>query len=248
MNQKKSSFKKFFAGKGFYIALFLCVAAVGTAGYFAIFHDIQETVPTPEASETASYSTQLTVPEITADYHVAQQQEEITTVLPREEPVDIPAESQPAQTEPMPGAAIDEDTLETGYLLPLEGSILKGYSADTLVYSNTLGDWRTHPAIDIAAGEGTAVTAVNSGTVSRVWLDDNMGYSVAVSHAGGLTSVYSSLTQQLCVQEGDHVTGGQLLGYVGTSALAEWGDGAHLHFAMGYEGVTIDPGDILTIE
>ena len=33
-NEKSGKLDKFFAGKGFYIVLFLCIAAIGISGYY----------------------------------------------------------------------------------------------------------------------------------------------------------------------------------------------------------------------
>ena len=37
--------------------------------------------------------------------------------------------------------------------------VLNSYSGDELVYSKTLGDWRTHNGVDYAASRGAEVTA-----------------------------------------------------------------------------------------
>ncbi len=42
---------------------------------------------------------------------------------------------------------------------PFSGRVLNAYSGDELVYSKTLGDWRTHNGVDYACAEGSAVSA-----------------------------------------------------------------------------------------
>lgn len=44
---------------------------------------------------------------------------------------------------------------------PLEGEVVAAFSVDQLAYNETLGDWRTHDGVDIAAAEGTSVLAAS---------------------------------------------------------------------------------------
>ena len=57
---------------------------------------------------------------------------------------------------------------------PLNGQVVEAFSVDQLVYSETLGDWRTHDGVDIAAAQGTSVLAASSGTVVSVTDDPLM--------------------------------------------------------------------------
>lgn len=56
---------------------------------------------------------------------------------------------------------------------PLRGEVLTAFSMEELIYSPTMGDWRTHDGIDIAAKAGTTVLAASSGTVRSV-TDDTL--------------------------------------------------------------------------
>lgn len=109
---------------------------------------------------------------------------------------------------------------------PVNGAIIASFSVETLLYDETMLDWRTHEGIDLAAEEGTRVLAVAAGTVSQVYEDDLMGVTVVIDHGDGLESVYSILAQAPDVAEGDSVYTGDIIGVVGNTAPAESGRAA----------------------
>ena len=64
------------------------------------------------------------------------------------EPSALQTESLPASSSAAPAST-----------QPVSGRVLNSYSGDELVYSKTLGDWRTHNGVDYAASRGAEVTA-----------------------------------------------------------------------------------------
>ncbi len=137
-------------------------------------------------------------------------------------------------------------TVSAKMLMPItEGSILKGYAADSLVYSATLDHWATHTALDISAPEGTIVLSVLDGTVSEIVDDELMGLSVKVTHENGLETIYSAL-ESASVAEGDAILQGQAIGAVGNSASSESSDGAHLHFEVLKDGKSVNPQNYIS--
>ena len=138
---------------------------------------------------------------------------------------------------------------KTVFYAPVSGSIMKGHSTETPVFSQTLGDWRVHTGIDIAAEVGTEVKAVADGTVSAVRNDHFMGKTVEVTHNGGIVSVYSNLSNNgITVKVGDTVKAGDTLGVVGDTSLTELADESHLHFEILVSGVSVNPLDYITEE
>ncbi len=81
-----------------------------------------------------------------------------------------------------------------------------------------------------------------------VYQDDALGNTVTLRHADGMSTVYANLSSEVCVQEGWQVKAGEVIGFVGTSALSESAEEPHLHFEMFYEGQSIDPREILSFE
>lgn len=119
------------------------------------------------------------------------------------------------------------------------------YSLEVLAYDETMGDWRTHSGIDIAATLGTQVMAVSDGTVTQVYFDPLMGETVAIQHEGDIVSTYANLGSVPTVEVGDPVTTGMVIGAVGDTAIAEGAKTTHLHFEMTEAGAPVDPVNYL---
>ena len=204
--------------KGFYIVLFLCAAVLGTSSWIALAGtktDVEE--------ETAA---EVFVPYVAPEENMS---------LPVMAEIEMPE----------PEAELTAAPASVIYESPVEGGVQKPYSVETLMYDVTMQDWRTHAGVDYACAEGTAVVAAADGTVEAVYKDPLLGITVAVTHPDGVQTLYSNLTGAVSVQSGDAVTRGQILGSVGTTAIGESADAAHLHFAMSKNGMPLDPADYL---
>ncbi len=132
---------------------------------------------------------------------------------------------------------------ETVFLCPLSGHVSKQHDTETLVFSQTMGDWRVHTGIDIAAQLGDPVCAAADGVVKEVWEDALMGTCVSVSHDDDIVSIYKNLSPELAegIKAGATLQAGDTIGAVGESALCEIADEPHLHFEMTEAGVAVDP-------
>ena len=127
------------------------------------------------------------------------------------------------------------------FIMPVEGTALTGFSMDSLVYSNTLGEWVTHRGIDIKAEKTSIVKASASGEIKAIKDDPRYGLSIIIDHGNGYQTVYSSLLSTEFVKEGDTVEQGQAIGTVGNSAVFETAEGSHLHFEILKDGDYINP-------
>ncbi len=217
-----------FSGKGYYIALILCAAAIGITGYLY--------------QKNASKQEEVTVQE-TMDVPAGTMATEDIPVMATQPPVKTPTASTAAPTTAPTEAA--KKTLKTNP--PVSGEETAGYAMDCLSYNETTRDWRTHNGIDIAAPEGTEVKAAADGTVYTAYEDDAMGYTVVIRHEGGYTTKYSSLREDLAVKPGDEVKLGQCLGYVSDTALLETAMGSHVHFSVSYQDNPMNPVDFLSM-
>lgn len=241
----------FAMGKGFYIVLFLCVATIGISGYFLLQTVVKGTRPAEPAGGGAS----VTVPDQSAgrpSVTVPEPDREPAAVSPRPQakPDTKPA-AQPDDPEPVKDDAPEPDTRESGktvskvFTWPVQGAVLRDYSVEALSLDPTMGDWRTHGGLDIAAAQGVKVLSISAGTVEQVYTDAMMGTTVVVDHGGGLKSWYCNLAEEVTVQAGDSVDIGSELGAVGASAIAEVGVESHVHLETTLDGRPVDPRDYL---
>lgn len=132
----------------------------------------------------------------------------------------------PLVTQPV----ITEKKLE--FAKPLEGDVIKGHSNTELVYSKTLGDWRIHRGVDIAAPIGTEVVSCEDGSIDAVYLDDRLGYTVIIKHQNDVRTKYCNLDSEVNVSVGQSVKKGDKIGIVGDTSEFEIADASHLHFEV----------------
>jgi len=138
-----------------------------------------------------------------------------------------------------------KDTKETKYIMPVNGEILKEHATQKLVYSETLGMWKTHPGIDIKAKLNDKVKSASNGRVQEVEQDNFYGYVVRIVDSTGYTFVYSNLDKDILVKQGDDIKQGNIIGTVGVSATGELADETHLHFEVIKDGLQLNPLDLI---
>ena len=126
---------------------------------------------------------------------------------------------------------------------PVRGEVIWGYAVNELIYSRTLDQRTTHTGVDIAAPKGTEVNAVFAGTVTDVFKDDALGVMVEVKGGNDLIAVYGSLKEEPPVTAGTRVNAGDVIGYVGDTAVSECGDKSHLHFELLKNEKYVNPED-----
>jgi murein DD-endopeptidase MepM/ murein hydrolase activator NlpD len=101
-----------------------------------------------------------------------------------------------------------------------------------------------HQGLDYAVREGTPVTAVNSGTVLLARPLFFEGNCVVLDHGQGLLTLYLHLSE-LEVKEGERVARGQEIGLSGGTGRAS---GPHLHVAVRWQGVYVNPATLLSLK
>ena len=223
MSDNKRSGK---SGKGYYIALILCAAAIGITSY--VYQRNTKAIQEVALQETAS----ATVPVL------IEETEDVPALAT------VPKTTAPSPTVP-PATTAPETPLKT--MSPVTGEAIVGYSMEALSYNQTTRDWRVHNGVDIAAEAGSPVCAAADGEVYTVYKDDALGHTVVIRHNGGYTTRYSSLSEDVAVKAGDTVTMGAVIGYVSDSALVETTLGSHVHFSVSFQDSIMDPAEFLAL-
>ena len=212
-------------GKGYYIALILCAVAIGISGYL-YYANTNEEEPaqlggqddTVSATQGQTGHKDLPV--------IATQPDEVTVSTT------VPVET-------------SRKVMKT--VSPVEGQTVAVYAMDELGYNATTRDWRVHNGVDIAAEEGSSVSAAADGEVYTVYEDETMGMTVVIRHEDGYVTRYASLSQEVMVKAGDKVKAGDPIGTVGATALLESAIGSHVHFAVTHNDEPMDPGEFLNL-
>lgn len=228
----------FLKKNGLYITLALCLALIGGVSA-AVFggrktpetpaeHSLDETLNEAQSAQTDKPSASAG-PKATRQPFVIIGTPEATsspTLIPDLTPA-------PPQDTSAPPAV--------NWTSPVDGRLMRVYAMDCLIYSKTLGQWMTHPGVDIAAPKGSEVRAVDAGVVKRVYNDDMLGTTVMIEHANGVTTVYSGLKKDPPVTEGASVASRDIVGYIGDTAISECAEESHLHFEIWISGKPVDP-------
>lgn len=132
--------------------------------------------------------------------------------------------------------------------LPMSNSVVvKDYAEDRLQHNESLKRWEIHLSVDLAS-EDASVFSIYDGIVTKVDYNSVEGKLVEITHDNGFVSVYSSLDQEVDVQQNGKVLKGQLIGKIATSAGNESKEGAHLHFTLFKDGVEVDPNNYLDLQ
>lgn len=225
--------------KGFYIILLLGITAIGI---YAVLNAI---IPKADKNKRIETGSVFSTP---APYAAAvpananalpQKGDDDDATMPTARPTAKPAAAANADDKPMPSLA----------QAPVSGRIIKDFSGDNLVYSETMNDWRAHCGVDIGAAPDTFVTAIKDGTLKKVYEDSLLGTTVVVSHGSdGTESVYCNLKDVPDLPIGSEIKMGDTLGKIGSTAVSEQNDEPHLHFEIRKDDSPLDPKEFVAFE
>jgi len=212
--------------KSFYFACVICGIAVIAAG-FVVMNGLS-------VRNNTNYEASLPTP--TPKINGKQ----FVETVPKATPIPAPQEVQEVAVDPTP----NQELANTKLIMPVNGIITVNHSLETMVYSPTFGDWRTHKGIDIDAEPGTQVKAVADGVVARMYTDEMMGNVIEINH-GDFVSVYAGVSTLEMLQQDAEVGQGDIISETGNTALNESGQNPHLHFEILYGGNPVDPIEYL---
>ncbi len=119
-----------------------------------------------------------------------------------------------------------------------------GYYTVTSDYGNRNNPFDTssaefHKGIDIGAPNGATIVSAADGIVAWSYFSSSAGNWVGIDHGNGVYTVYMHMSYSI-VREGQKVSAGQTIGYVGTTGNST---GYHLHFAVRKNGSYVNPNN-----
>jgi len=124
---------------------------------------------------------------------------------------------------------------------PVNSEISDGFGIER-VFNGTVQS--THQGLDFRAPTGTEVAAVNAGRIILARPLFFEGNCVVIDHGQGLLTLYLHLSKFL-VKEGDDVSKGQPIAQSGGTGRAT---GPHLHLAVRWQGVYVNPQVLLNMK
>jgi murein DD-endopeptidase MepM/ murein hydrolase activator NlpD len=119
-------------------------------------------------------------------------------------------------------------------LWPIEGRVASSFGERVDPIN---GEGAFHSGIDIDAPYGTPVRAAADGDVTGASIANGYGREVVLDHGHDVNTLYAHLSS-IAVMAGEHVTRGQVIGYVGESGRAT---GPHLHYEVRVHNVPVNP-------
>lgn len=133
-------------------------------------------------------------------------------------------------------------------LVVLSVICLMAFNSNCLAFTVTSEfGWRTHPisgdestfhsGIDLAADEGTPITAIWSGQVIFAGEYDGYGNMVLIDHGNARYTLYGHCSE-IYVEPGSVVEQGQIIAAVGSTGYST---GPHLHLELWENGQYVDP-------
>lgn len=244
--QRNQSGKK--GSRGFYIALGVCLIAVGVAAWTTYDSVVNYANPQEETqSETKQTNNAVSgvVVSKPENSKSAASSRPVSQAPSRPESRVSAASSRPAapskapiKKAPAKPAAAQVQT----FTYPVGRTVVQNYAEDP-VFCDTTQDWRAHTGVDLSAKTGEAVKAIGDGTVKTIYKDDQYGTTVVIAHGETVEAWYRGL-DKTSVKEKDSVSQGQKIGTVGTVPV-ESKEASHLHLEIRKNGKYTDPLTIL---
>ena len=204
---------------GMYIALLICILAIGVGYYTAATRIGKDTDSGDLAEVTTAYKTQPVIEDQSGVAAKTSTTAATTTTTVK------------------PQTTISDTA--TFFILPVGGSIYKEFDDENLQYSDTYLDWRLHLGVDIAAEKGSEIHASGNGRVTDIYEDEIMGQTVVIDHGNGIIAYYSGVATPTVAVD-DVVDAGQTIGGIG-EIPSEIAPQYHLHFSVKKDNEWVDP-------
>ncbi|HBT63959.1 MAG TPA: hypothetical protein DEB10_04770 [Ruminococcaceae bacterium] len=205
---------------GFYLALAICLVAVGGVAVTTFISSMQGI--DQETKNSNDISTVTTAPTEPVGH--------VVTNIPD-------TRTNPRET----SAATFTTASKTAdlFMLPLTNEVIRKFSDLKPVFSPTMNDWRVHNGADFKGTLNQSVKALADGTIVSISKDPLWGDVIAIDHGYGIKSRYcgvkvASLKENLPVKVGDII--GKL-----SKIPCESNDDPHLHLEIMVNDEYVNP-------
>ena len=242
---------------GFYVALSVCMVAVGLAVWsaYSSFNDyIDESdsgyfsslsaTTAPVAQGMTGVTEQPSVAETAGSSPATEpstEEETRSKSIALYESVTLP-ETDEAMNESLSSLQAVLKVTDSLVYPVKSRSVTKEYSEDA-VYSKTMRDYRAHTGCDFAAEEGESVYAMCAGTVADISVSELYGVMIEVA-GEGFSVYYCGLSPELTVEKGDVLSAGDTVG-TASQVPCESADKPHIHIEVRAGNKLIDPLSVI---
>lgn len=207
-------------GKGFYIALAVCLVAVCGVAVSAFVSGLSTAEPQTEAPTTVRTGTTTGAQQVIV------------------KATDVKDERTTVATVVTTTTTATTTQAEEWFVFPATNRVLQSFS-DELVYSETLAEWSTHNGVDFSAEVGAQVKATAAGTVTDIYRDPLWGAVIEIDHGGRVVSRTCGVDAK-SLTKGQTVQAGEVIGTV-TEIPAELLMSSHIHLEIAANGKYVDP-------
>ncbi|MBO5797456.1 MAG: M23 family metallopeptidase [Clostridia bacterium] len=221
--------KQLIKDKGFYVALAVCLVAVGVVAVISLSRML------PPAEEGETTPTTTGTPTTTA-----QGVQNPVTNIP-----DLRTTTAAPTTRPT-AAPTDTPKPQDLYVLPLTNEVSKAFSPNEPLYSETMKDWRTHSGVDFTGEKGQTVKAAAAGKITAIKTDVMWGGLIEIDHGFGIVTRYCGVSAR-DIAVGDVVEVGEPIGVL-TTVPCEAEEGEHLHFEVLSSGKPLDAVAVIGVD
>ena len=248
LTQLKIRSQIFLRRNGLHVMVIACMVMLGAAAILIFTGQPDEQQKEPvNNSKDQTLSDVLNVEDIEGQNRRSGKPTEAPSAEPSPSPT-LSATREPGAT-PMPDfTPVPMGTPEPAQMVfqpPVDGSIIRVFAINSLIYSETLNQWMTHSGVDIASPKGTDVRCIADGTVDNVYRDDMTGMTVISTHANGMVTVDANLKEEVPVKIGDVIASRTVIGQIGDTALEECLERSHLHFEIRINGEPVNPAGLI---
>jgi murein DD-endopeptidase MepM/ murein hydrolase activator NlpD len=179
-------------------------------------------VGSPEAASSPAPANLLRASDVLPSPILLQQREATFPRAGRSRPVAVKKVIAPAKQTVLPKPAVTRHAVTARWVRPSDAGIISPYGPR----------WGSfHKGIDFGADSGSPIRAIGDGiVVGTGYQSSESGYGLItiIEHGNGFYSAYAHQSSMV-VHEGDQVTAGELIGYVGSTGHVT---GPHLHFEI----------------